>query len=234
MPKLAWDKAGEKFFEAGVDHVVLYVNNKGTYPKGEAWNGITNVTTSPTGAESNKGYADNIAYFNLISAEEVEGSITAYTFPSSWAACDGYEEPVEGLMLGQQSRSVFGLSYRTKIGNDTDGQDHGYKINLLWGAQASPSEMSHDTINDSPEAMEMSWDYSTTPVDVEGYKPCSTMTIDSRKFSAEQMKALEDILYGTDGEGESGGTQARLPLPNEIITLMTPAGGTRRAARVRA
>lgn len=232
MAKVVWDKSGEKYYEAGVDHVVLYLNKKGVYPNGEAWNGITNVTTSPTGAESNKGYADNIAYLNLISAEEVEGSITAYTFPDSWTACDGYESPVDGLMIGQQSRSVFGLSYRTKIGNDTDGQDHGYKIHLLWGAQASPSEMSHDTINDSPEAMEMSWDYSTTPVDVEGYKPCSTMTIDSRKFTPAQMKAIEDILYGSDGEGTE--TNARLPLPAEIITLMTPAGGELRAARVRA
>lgn len=234
MSRLVWDKAGEKFYEAGVDHVALYLNVSGVYPKGEVWNGITNVTESPTGAESNKGYADNIPYFNLVSAEEVEGSISAYTYPNSWNSCNGYEEPVEGLKLGQQTRTVFGLVYRTKIGNDTDGQDHGYKLHLIWGALASPSEMSHDTINDSPDAMEMSWDFSTTPVDVPGYKPTSTMEIDSTKFTEAQMKALEDILYGTDATSEEAtGTEARLPLPSEIITLMKPANMALRAARVR-
>lgn len=234
MSRFVWDKAGEKFYEAGVDHVALYLNVAGAYPKGEPWNGITNVTESPTGAESNKGYADNIPYFNLVSAEEVEGSISAYTYPPTWNACNGYEEPVEGLKLGQQTRAVFGMVYRTKIGNDTDGQDHGYKLHIIWGAQASPSEMSHDTINDSPDAMEMSWDFSTTPVDVPGYKPTSTMEIDSTKFTAAQMKALEDILYGTDATSEEDtGTDGKLPLPSEIITLMKPANMALRAARVR-
>lgn len=242
MARLVWDKSGEKLFEAGVDHCALYLNKNGTYPKGVAWNGIVNITESPTGAESNKGYADNIQYYNLVSAEELEGSIEAFMFPPEWYACDGYEEPAPGVLIGQQSRSVFGLAYRTKIGNDTDGQDHGYKLHLIYGALASPSEKSYDTINDSPDAMTMSWDFSTTPVDVDGFKPTSILVLDSTKVPADVMTAIESELYGTDGvstqaddeeSSSSSSGDAHLPLPGEILAMM-PSGVALRAARFKA
>lgn len=221
MAALVWDAIGEKFYETGVDHGVLYPQEGGAYPKGYAWNGLINVTETPSGAEDSPLYADNIKYLNLKSAEEFGATLECYTYPDEWAACNGEAEMVKGVTLGQQSRNTFGLSYRTKKGNDTDGQDHGYKLHLVYGGSASPSERSYGTVNDSPEAITFSYEISTTPVNVSGndvngnpLKPVALVTIDSTKFSKEQMKKLEDILYGSeDGDGP------RLPLPDELRTI---------------
>lgn len=224
MPnKIVWDETGKRFYETGVDHGVLYpLGALGTYPAGYAWNGLTAITESPSGAEANPQYADNIKYLNLMSAEEFGCTIEAFTYPDEFAVCDGSVEPEVGVRLGQQSRKPFGLCYRTVLGNDIDGNDLGYKLHLIYNALAAPSEKSYNTINDSPEAITFSWDVTTTPVPVTGHKPSASITIDSTKVDATALAALEVILYGVSG---TPGTAARLPLPDEIITLMEPAGG---------
>ena len=215
MSKLVWDKTGERFYETGVNQGVLYPQGvNGTYPKGVAWNGLTAVTESPTGAEATPLYADNIKYLNLISAEEFGSTIEAYTYPDEFAQCDGSAEIADGVMIGQQSRKAFGLSYKTKLGNDVDGDDHGYKLHIIYGATAAPSEKGYATINDSPEAITFSWEVTTTPVSVTGFKPTASIVIDSTKADKTKLAALETILYG------STETEARLPLPDEVATLM--------------
>lgn len=217
MTALVWDATGEHFYEAGVDHGVLYIPTEGKYTKGVAWNGLTGVTESPSGAESNPQYADNIKYLNLISAEEWSGTIEAFTYPDEFAACNGEKELTAGVTVGQQSRSTFGMSYRTKVGNDTDGQDHAYKIHLLYGLTAAPSEKAYTTVNDSPEAVTFSWEASSVPVNVSGMLPTSSITIDSRTADPTKLAALEKILYGAES------AEPRLPLPDEVKTLMVPA-----------
>ena len=217
MAKIEWDKTGERLYETGVKNGVLYVQEGGAYPKGVAWNGLTAVTESPSGAEATPLYADDIKYLNLLSAEEFGATIEAYTYPDEFAACDGSASLVDGVMIGQQARKTFGLCYRTTIGNDTDGNDHGYKLHIIYGALAAPSEKAYATINDSPEAITFSWEVTTTPVNVTGAKPTASITIDSTKADPTKLAALEKILYGDTEE-------ARLPLPDEIKTLMTAAG----------
>lgn len=214
MSKLVWDEAGKRFYETGVEKGVLYPAVSGAYPKGVAWNGLTAVTESPSGAEATPLYADNIKYLNLMSNEEFGATIEAYTYPDEFAACDGSAELTAGVYIGQQKRNTFGLSYVTKLGNDTDGNDFGYKLHLIYGALAAPSEKSYATINDSPEAITFSWEVSTTPVNVTGFKPTACVTIDSTKVDAEKLAALEAILYGSETE------EARLPLPDEVATIM--------------
>lgn len=266
MPKLVWDGSGDKVYETGVDHGVLYpVANNGTYPIGYAWNGLTAVNESPEGAESNPQYADNIEYVNLISTERAKGTIEAFTYPDEFAECDGSAEIAPGVYVGQQSRKAFGMSYRSLVGNDTENEDYGYKLHLVYGAKASPSEKAYNTINDSPEAITFSWEYNATPVSVPGKKPSATITIDSTKFEDDtKLKALEEILYGIDATAfdatktyaigdyvthSDGGTDKtyrcntaitvpaawdaskwtevtgtpgpRLPLPAEVITIMS-------------
>lgn len=227
MTKIQWDKAGEKTFETGVDHGVLYPGESGTYPKGVPWNGLTTVTESPSGAEASPQYADNQKYLNLTSAEEFGGTIEAFTSPKEFDACDGTKEAAPGVMIGQQNRQMFGFSYRTKVGNDTEGQDYAYKLHLVYGAQAAPSEKAYATVNDSPEAIAFSWEFTTTPVDpnIEDLKPSALLVIDSRTADKAKLAALEAILYGSDGAG----SDARLPLPEEVITLM---GGAASVAQV--
>lgn len=214
MSKLVWDQIGERYYETGVKYGVLYVQEAGAYPKGVAWNGLTAVTESPSGAEATPLYADDIKYLNLMSNEEFGATIEAYTYPDEFAQCDGSAAIATGVMIGQQSRKTFGLCYRTTVGNDADGNDYGYKLHLIYGALAAPSEKAYATINDSPEAITFSWEVSTTPVNVEGYKPTASVTIDSTKVDKEKLAALEAVLYGSESE------EARLPLPDEIITLM--------------
>lgn len=217
MSKLVWDQTGERLYETGVKQGVLYVQSTdGTYPKGVAWNGLTAVTESPSGAEATPLYADDIKYLNLMSAEEFGATIEAYTYPDEFAECDGSASIATGVFIGQQQRKTFGLCYRTVIGNDTESNDHGYKLHLIYGALAAPSEKAYATINDSPEAITFSWEVTTTPVAVEGFKPTASVTIDSTKVDETKLAALEAILYGSDGE--SG--DARLPLPSEIAELM--------------
>lgn len=228
MFNIKWDQTGERFFETGIDRGVLFVADKGTYPKGVAWNGLTQFSENPTGAEPQKQYADNINYLTLMSAEEMEGTLEAFTYPKEWGECDGSAtlDGAPGLNIGQQVRKMFGLSYRTLVGNDVDGQDHGYIIHLLYGALASPSEKSYQTVNDTPEAITFSWDISTTPVNVgvEGLKPTALLTIDSRTADAAKLAELESILYGVPGATEEDeGVQGRLPLPNEIIEILKGA-----------
>lgn len=214
--KLIWDKVGERRYESGVDHGVLYKRDgSGLYPLGVPWNGLTAVNESPTGAEANDQYADNIVYVSLRSAERFGCTIEALTYPVEFESCDGSAAPVPGLSVGQQNRDTFGFSYRTKIGDDVAGMDAGYKIHLVYGATASPSEKNHETINDSPEAMPFSWEVTTLPVEVPGFKPSATLTIDSTRFTTDQMEAFEDIIYGTES------TSARLPLPAELIELFS-------------
>ena len=215
MAKIEWDKTGERLYETGVKNGVLYVQDAGTYPKGVAWNGLTAVTESPSGAEATPLYAGDIKYLNLLSAEEFGATIEAYTYPDEFAECDGSASLANGVMIGQQARKTFGLCYRTTIGNDTDGNDHGYKLHIIYGALAAPSEKAYATINDSPEAITFSWEVTTTPVNVTGAKPTASITIDSTKVDPEKLTALEKILYG-DAEVE-----ARLPLPDEIKQLFT-------------
>lgn len=225
MSRLTWDKTGERYYETGVKQGVLYpIQTDGKYSKGVAWNGLTAVTESPSGAEATALYADDIKYLNLISNEEFGATIEAYTYPDEFAECDGSAALADGVMIGQQKRKTFGLCYKTTVGNDVDGNDYGYKLHLIYGCLAAPSEKAYNTINDSPEAITFSWEVSTTPVSVNGFKPTSQITIDSTKI-AEAKKAklaeLEDILYGKNGtgDGQTGATEARLPLPDEVATL---------------
>lgn len=229
MARLTWDNTGERFYETGVKQGVLYpLQDNGKYDKGVVWNGLTAITESPSGAEATALYADDIKYLNLLSTEEFGATIEAYTYPDEFAECDGSAALADGVMLGQQKRKTFGLCYKTTIGNDTDGNDHGYKLHLIYGCLAAPSEKAYATINDSPEAITFSWEVSTTPVNVAGFKPTSQITIDSTKI-AEGKKAklteLEEILYGKDGtgDGQTGAVVARLPLPDEIKTLFEGA-----------
>ena len=216
MPKLTWDNIGERLFETGVKQCVLYpIQSDGKYTKGVAWNGLTAVTESPSGAEATPLYADDIKYLNLLSNEEFGATIEAYTYPDEFAECDGSAELVTGVMIGQQKRKVFGLCYRTTIGNDVDGNDHGYKLHLIYGCLAAPSEKAYSTINDSPEAITFSWEVTTTPVNVEGFKPTSQITIDSTKADPTKLAALEAVLYGAEA------AEAKLPLPDEVATLMS-------------
>lgn len=223
MARLTWDDTGKRFYETGVKQGVLYVQEGGTYPTGVAWNGLTAVTESPSGAEPTPLYADDIKYLNLLSAEEFGATIEAYTYPDEFMACDGSVELVEGVTVGQQTRKTFGLCYRTTLGNDVNGNEHGYKLHLIYGALAAPSEKAYATINDSPEAITFSWEVTTTPVNVTGGKPTASITIDSTKADAECLAALEDILYGSATGGPSGTAGPRLPLPDEVKTIMTPS-----------
>ena len=219
MSKIVWDQTGERLYETGVKRGVLYVQDTGgTYPKGVAWNGLTAVTESPSGAEATPLYADDIKYLNLISTEELGGTIEAYTYPDEFAECDGSASIATGVYIGQQSRKTFGMCYTTTVGNDVDSNAHGYKLHLIYGALASPSEKAYSTINDSPEAITFSWEFSTTPVNVTGFKPTANIVIDSTKANPEKLAALEKILYGdTDVE-------PRLPLPNEVAQVMSAGG----------
>lgn len=218
MSKLVWDQTGQRLYETGVKMGVLYVQDaSGAYPKGVAWNGLTAVTESPSGAEATPLYADDIKYLNLMSAEEFGATIEAYTYPEEFAECDGSASIATGVFIGQQARKTFGLCYRTTVGNDVKNNDYGYKLHLIYGALAAPSEKGYATINDSPEAITFSWEVTTTPVAVEGFKPTASVTIDSTKVDAEKLAALEAVLYGSESE------EARLPLPAEIMTLMGEA-----------
>lgn len=221
MSKIVWDKTGERYYETGVKNGVLYIPTGGVYSKGVAWNGLTAVTESPSGAEATPLYADDIKYLNLMSNEEFGATIEAYTYPDEFAECDGSASIATGVMIGQQTRKTFGLSYRTALGNDTVGNDYGYKLHLIYGALAAPSEKGYATINDSPEAITFSWEVTTTPVSVTGFKPTASITIDSTKADPTKLAALEKILYGSDDEPA---TEPRLPLPDEIASLMTAAG----------
>lgn len=214
MAKLIWDATGERFYETGVKQGVLYVQEAGEYPKGVAWNGLTAVTESPSGAEATALYADDTKYLNLMSTEEFGATVEAYTYPEEFEACDGSASLAKGVSIGQQKRKTFGLCYRTALGNDTDGSDYGYKLHMIYGALAAPSEKAYATINDSPEAITFSWELTTTPVNVTGHKPTASITIDSTKADKTKLEALEAILYGSDSE------EARLPLPDEIAELM--------------
>lgn len=218
MARLEWDKTGEHLYETGVDHGVLYFPDQtGVYKNGVAWNGLISVSESPSGAEATGQYADNIKYLNLISAEEFGATIEAYTYPEEFEACNGNKELVDasGVYVGQQSRSVFGFCYRTMIGNDTDGQDHGYKLHLVYGCQVSPSEKAYQTINDSPEALTFSWELSTTPVNVTGKKPTALLVIDSTKVDSTKLTKIEAKLYGDETS-----TGAVLPTPDEIAEIL--------------
>lgn len=215
MSKLVWDKTGERLYETGVKNGVLYPqSNTGTYPKGVAWNGLTNVTESPSGAEATPLYADDIKYLNLMSTEELGGTIEAYTYPDEFAECDGSAAIATGVYIGQQPRKTFGMAYKTTLGNDVVGNAYGYKLHLTYGAMATPSEKAYGTINDSPEAITFSWEFNTTPVNVEGFSPTANITIDSTQVDATKLAALEAVLFGSESE------EARLPLPDEIVTIM--------------
>ena len=217
MAKLTWDDTGKRFYETGVKQGVLYpIQAGGKYSKGVAWNGLTGVTESPSGAEATALYADDIKYLNLFSTEEFGATVEAYTYPDEFAECDGSSTIADGVTIGQQDRKTFGMSYKTTLGNDVDGNDHGYKLHLIYGAKASPSEKAYATINDSPEAITFSWELTTTPVNVTNHKPTASLTIDSTKADPTCLAELEKILYGSEEE------EARLPLPDEVITVMTP------------
>lgn len=226
MSKIVWDKTGERLYETGVKNGVLYVQNSdGSYPKGVAWNGLTAVTESPSGAEATALYADDIKYLNLMSNEEFGATIEAYMYPKEFKVCDGSAEIAKGVTIGQQARKTFGLAYRTVLGNDVDGNDHGYKLHLIYGATASPSEKGYSTINDSPEAITFSWELNTTPVSVTGFKPTASLVIDSTEVDAEKLAELETILYGKDptSEGGADGVDPRLPLPDEVAAIFSAA-----------
>lgn len=214
MAPLTWDQVGERLYETGVDHGVLYIpDDTGVYSEGVAWNGLTTVTESPSGAEANAQYADNIKYLNLISAEEFGCTIEAFTYPEEFGQCDGTALPADGVALGQQGRKMFGLSFRTRVGNDVDGTEFGYKLHLVYGCQAAPSEKAYATINDSPEAISFSWDVTTTPVPVTDYKPTSLIVVDSTVVDEANLASLEALLYG------NGTTEAALPMPDDVLAL---------------
>lgn len=218
MAKIVWDKTGERFYETGVNKGVLYIQSTdGSYPNGVPWNGLTAVTESPSGAESTPLYADNTKYLNLMSVEEFGATIEAYTYPDEFAECDGSAELVAGVMIGQQPRKPFGMSYVTNLGNDTTGNNYGYKLHIIYGAMASPSEKAYATINDSPEAITFSWEVKTTPVNVEGFKPTASLVIDSTKVDAEKLAVLEAKMYGSETE------EPTLPLPDEIASILGKA-----------
>ena len=224
MSKLVWDKTGERLYETGVKMGVLYPQETtGNYPKGVAWNGLTAVTESPSGAEATPLYADDIKYLNLMSVEELGATIEAYTYPDEFAECDGSASLTDGVTIGQQKRKAFGLCYRTIIGNDTNGEDHGYQLHIIYGALASPSEKAYATVNDSPEAIAFSWELTTTPVNVTGHKPTASLTIDSTKVEETKLAKLEEILYGKDATSleAQDAVDPRLPLPDEILTILT-------------
>lgn len=215
---LVWDETGKRFYETGVKNCALYVqDSSGAYPKGVAWNGITAITESPSGAEATPIYADDMKYLNLFSTEEFGATVEAYTYPDEFAECDGSAELTAGVMIGQQARKAFGLVYKTTLGNDVSGNDLGYKLHIIYGAKAAPSEKAYATINDSPEAITFSWELSTTPVEIKGHKPTASITIDSTKVDAEKLKTLEGILFGSES------ADARLPLPDEILSTIAPA-----------
>lgn len=218
MSKLVWDNTGERLYETGVSKGVLYIPTGGVYSKGVAWNGLTAVTESPSGAEATPLYADDIKYLNLMSNEEFGCTIEAYTYPDEFAECDGSASLVDGVYIGQQARKTFGFCYRTVLGNDTESNDHGYKLHLVYGCLAAPSEKSYATINDSPEAITFSWEVSTTPVNVTGHKPTACITIDSTKADPTKLAALEAKLYGDES------TEAMLPLPDEIAQIFNTSG----------
>lgn len=213
MSVLTWDKTSERYYETGVKKGVLYVNESGTYSKGVAWNGLTAVTESPSGAEASPFYADDIKYLNLMSAEDFGGTIEAYTYPDEFKACNGEADLADGVSIGQQTRKSFGFCYRTILGNDTEGEAYGYKLHIVYGAQASVSEKAYTSVNDSPEPIAFSWEFTTTPVEVEGFKPTSIITIDSTKVDASALATLEAKLYGSESE------EPTLPLPAEIKTI---------------
>lgn len=229
MAKLVWDQVGEKTYETGTKQGVLYPQaSNGTYPEGVAWNGLTSVSESPDGGDANDIYADDIKYLVLRGVENFGGTIEAYTYPDEFAECDGSAQLMAGVTIGQQPRKTFGFSYVTTIGNDTELDNHGYKIHLLYGCSASPSERTYETINDSPEPINFSWEFTTVPVPVTGHKATSCLIIDSTKFPAgaggaknERLQALEDVLYGTNGEGSSAGTTPRMPLPAEVVQILS-------------
>ena len=224
MSRITWDDTSKRLYETGVKMGVLYpIQPEGTYTKGVAWNGLTAVTESPSGAEATALYADDIKYLNLMSNEEFGATIEAYTYPDEFAECDGSAALAKGVMIGQQKRKTFGLCYRTTLGNDVEGNDYGYKLHLVYGCLAAPSEKAYSTINDSPEAITFSWEVSTTPVAVTGFKPTSQITIDSTKVDPSKLSALENVLYGTNANGDTG-AEPRLPLPDEVATLMGEAG----------
>lgn len=215
MAKIKWDQEGQKTYETGVKNGVLYViDDDGKYSKGVAWNGLTNVNESPSGAEESPYYADDVKYLSLTSAEEFGASLEAYTYPEEFEVCDGSVEILPGISAAQQTRKKFGLCYRTTLGNDVKGNDYGYKLHLVYGAQAAPSERGYSTVNDSPEPITFSWELTTTPVEIKGYKPTSILKVDSTKMNPDKLKILENILYGTDD------TDPRLPLPNELMELL--------------
>lgn len=214
---LVWDKTGDHLFETGTDRGVIYPQEAGAYPKGAAWSGLTGVTLSPSGAEANPFYADNIKYLNLMSTEEMGATIEAYMYPDEFAECNGEKELLKGVKIGQQPRKAFGFSYRNLLGNDVVGTEYGYKIHLLYGCLAAPSEKAHTSVNDSPEPITMSWEITTTPVSVDGFKPTAHLEIDSTTLDAKQLQKLEEILYGTNE------TEARLPLPDELATILEQA-----------
>lgn len=224
MSKLVWDAVGERLYETGTKKGVLYVQENDAYPVGVAWNGLTGFSQEPDGGEANDIYADDIKYLSIRSTENFKGTITAYTYPDEFAECDGSASLMAGVTIGQQPRKPFGFSYVSTLGNDTQFDNYGYKIHLIWGASASPSSKDYQTINDSPEAIEFSWEIDTIPVNVTGHKPTAHMEIDSTKFNTTELKArldaLEAVLYGTDGSGNTEGTQARLPLPDEVLAYL--------------
>lgn len=216
--RLTWDDAGKRLYETGVKQGVFYPqDDNGAYQKGVAWNGLTAVTESPEGAEPTPLYADDIKYLNLLSTEEFKATVEAYTYPDEFAECDGSGSLVEGVTIGQQDRKTFGLSYRTSLGNDVKGNEYGYKLHIVYGCLAAPSEKAYATVNDSPEAITFSWEVSTTPVNVTGFKPTASLVLDSVKLGAAKMKAIEDVLYG------SSAAEARLPLPDEIKSIIESA-----------
>ena len=215
MSKIVWDETGSRFYETGVKFGVLYPQDaQGKYPKGVAWNGLTAVNESPSGADANDLYADDDVYATLRAKEKFGATIEAYTYPDEFAVCDGSAEIADGITIGQQARKAFGLCYRTAVGNDIEGQDHGYKIHLIYGATASPSSKNYSTVNESPEAITFSWEVTTTPVNVTGHKPTATLTIDSRKVTPEKLTKIEQLLYGSEQK------EAQLPTPDEILALI--------------
>lgn len=217
MARLVWNKVGEHYYETGIEKGVLYPCTSGAYGAGEPWNGLISLTEKPTGAEATPLFADNIKYLNLLSNEDFEFNISCYTYPDGFEAANGIKDLAPGVKVSQQARATFGMSYVTKIGNDTEGQDHGYKIHLVYGATASVAEKAYNTVNNDPEATELSYDCTTTPVEVPGMKPSAHIEIDSTTVGKEKLSKLEDILYGKDGEPSS---EARLPLPSELATIL--------------